>query len=273
MPAVPTTTTGIGPMTEAALGNAGLYRLLAWLSPSFPIGAFSYSHGLEAAAAACVVHDRATLEAWIAAIVTHGSGRIDADILREAHHAAAAGDAAALATANARGLAYRATSELTLEVAAQGEAFLAAIRAAWSPGQSPHPNPPPLAGERTRLQRVSVEHPPPQAGEGRGGGFASHEVCYAAAVGEAAARASIPLRAALIGYLQALAGNLMSAGLRLGLIGQTDGQRILASLEPAIVAAAEAALTRGPEDFGSATFAVDVFSMAHETQYTRLFRS
>jgi urease accessory protein len=91
--------------------------------------------------------------------------------------------------------------------------------------------------------------------------------------GAAAARAGIALEDALLGYLQAFAANLMSAGLRLGLIGQTDGQRILAALEPVIGAAAQAALDRDPADFGAASFAVDLASMAHETQYSRLFRS
>src|SRR3954470_14771740 len=110
--------------------SAALYRLLAWLSPSFPIGAFSYSHGLEAAAASGSIHDRATLQSWIAAIVVHGSGRIDADILRDAYRAALAEDAAALHAANLRGLAYRATAELALESAQQGGAFFAALQAA-----------------------------------------------------------------------------------------------------------------------------------------------
>jgi urease accessory protein len=65
----------------------------------------------------------------------------------------------------------------------------------------------------------------------------------------------------------------MSAGLRLGVIGQSDGQRILAALEPAIAGAVAASLARDMQDFGSATFAVDLASMAHEIQYTRLFRS
>ena len=86
-------------------------------------------------------------------------------------------------------------------------------------------------------------------------------------------RAGIALDDALLGSLHALAANLMSAGLRLGLIGQTDGQRILAALEPAITQAAEEAITRDPADFGAATFAVDLAAMAHETQYSRLFRS
>jgi urease accessory protein len=219
----------------------GLYRLLAWLSPGFPTGAFSYSHGLEAAADAGAVNDRASLEAWVAAIVRDGSGRIDAAILYEAYRAAAAGDLAALAATSERGVAYRASAELALEAAQQGAAFLAACRAAW-----------PCA--------ILAEWQP--------GG-----VCHSAAFGAAAAGAGIALEDALVGYLQAFAANLVGAGLRLGLVGQTDGQRILAALEPVVGAAARAAVERDPADFGSATFALDLLSIAHETQYSRLFRS
>src|SRR5215207_8192623 len=132
-------------MTPEARGTPGLYRLLAWLSPGFPIGAFSYSHGLEAAVADGTVHDRASLQTWVAAAVERGSGRIDADILCAAHRAASAGDSAGLETANRQGLAFRATAELALESAQQGEAFSRTCQAAWP--ESPHPNPPPLAGE------------------------------------------------------------------------------------------------------------------------------
>jgi len=250
-------------MTAEPVGVGGLYRLLAWLSPAFPTGGFSYSHGLEAAAGAGTVSDRATLQGWIAAVVVKGSGRMDADILRDAYRAAVAADGIALAAANRRGLAYRASAELALESAAQGEAFLATCRAAWPNAfleawAAPEPLPLPAGGKR--------EGPAPRAWEGEG-----H--CQAAAFGAAAGSAGVALGDALIGYLQALAANLMSAGLRLGLIGQTDGQRILAALEPVITAAADAALTREPGDFGAASFAVDLASMAHETQYTRLFRS
>ena len=259
-------------MTTEVVGGGGLYRLLAWLSPSFPTGAFSYSHGLEAAAAAGSVTGRDSLRGWVAAIVAHGSGRIDADILRDAYHAAAAGDDDAFAAANQRGLAYRATAELALESGQQGAAFLGTVHAAW-PAAYPHPNPPPLAGEGAG----ALEHPPPQAGEGRVGVLAGAEgrsvACHAAAFGAAAAQAGVALEDALLGWLQAFAGNLISAGLRLGFVGQTDGQRILAALEPVVAETARAALTRDPADFGAATFAVDLASMAHETQYSRLFRS
>ena len=230
------------PRAQSKDRGAVLYRLLAWLSPSFPTGAFSYSHGLEAAAEAGTVRDRASLHNWIAAIVTQGSGRIDIDILSGAYRAAGARDHAALDAANRLGLAFRGTAELALESLQQGAAFFATDIAAWSDPFLDAWNP-------------------------------SEGVCLPAAFGVAAGAAGIALEDALLGYLHAIASNLMSAGLRLGLIGQTDGQRILAALEPLIASAVDAAKRRGPADFGSATFAVDLASMAHETQYSRLFRS
>ena len=258
-------------------GRPGLYRLLAWLSPSFPTGGFSYSHGLEAAVAGGAVSDRASLEAWIAAIVARGGGRIDADILREAYQAAAVGDAAALDTANRRGTAFRASAELALESAQPGAAFLAAYEAAWC---APHPGPLPARGERERsgtavftLAPQSGEREGPIAQRWEGEGQTPGEVCHSAVLGAAAARAGIALDDALTGYLLALAGNLVSAGLRLGIIGQTDGQRILCALEPVVARATDAATARDPADFGGASFAADLAAMAHETQYSRLFRS
>jgi urease accessory protein len=223
-------------------GNPGLYRLLAWLSPGFPIGAYSYSHGLETAATKGAVCGRASLVAWIAAIVADGSGRMDADILCCAYRAAAVGDLVALNLANSRGVAFRATAELALESAQQGAAFLATCRAAW--------------------QDAFIASWEPNGG-----------VCHPAAFGAVAARAEIRLDDALVGHLQAVAANLVSGGLRLGIIGQTDGQRILAALEPIVARAAADALARDAADFGAATFAVDLASMAHESQYSRLFRS
>jgi urease accessory protein len=232
-------------MNDPKGSSSGLYRLLAWLSPGFPVGSFAFSHGLEAAAASGGVRDRDSLQLWLSAVLASGGGRVDADILRDAYRASASGEISALTAANRRGVAFRATAETRLETTAQGEAFLAACRAAW-------PNP------FLNCWAEALNESP---------------VCYAAAVGAATAQAGIALDCALLGYLQALASNLVSAGLRLGIIGQTDGQRILAALEPFISAAVGGALTRDPDAFGSATFAVELASMDHETQYTRLFRS
>jgi len=284
------------PRAESKDRSAALYRLLAWLSPSFPTGAFSYSHGLEAVAEAGAVYDRTTLQGWIAAIIEHGSGRIDADILRDAYRAAEAGDPAALTAANRRGIAFRATSELALESAQQGEAFLGTCVTAWPDpflaqwADQKNPSPPfrgeregPVAqrregevgiGKRSGIPHLTPALSAPGGGEGaRELAASSSGICHSAAFGAAAARAGIALDDALLGYLHAFASNLMSAGLRLGLIGHTDGQRILAGLEPLIASAAAAAKRRDPADFGSATFAVDLASMAHEMQYSRLFRS
>jgi urease accessory protein len=286
-------------MTAEPRAASGLYRLLAWLSPNFPIGAFSYSHGLEAACAGGVVCDRASLQGWIAAVVAHGGGRMDADILCEAYRAAQDGQFVALDAANRRGLAFRATAELALEAAQQGEAFLATCRAAWPEAflESWASHPPPLAGEgrvgadagggetilagSVPAQAPTLTLPRERGREERGrqaGKAAETEstawgVCHSAVFGAAAARAGIALADALVGYLEAFAANLVSAGLRLGIIGQTDGQRILAALEPIVAGAAEAAMTREPADFGAATFAADLASIAHESQHMRLFRS
>src|ERR1700750_2635042 len=97
-----------------------LYRLLAWLSPAFPVGGFSYSHGLEAAVDGGRVGGMASLEPWVAAVLRHGAGRIDADIGRDAHRAALAADPNRLLAVNTRALAYRGTAELALEASAQG---------------------------------------------------------------------------------------------------------------------------------------------------------
>jgi urease accessory protein len=181
----------------------------------------------------------------VKSVVADGSGRIDADIFCNAYRAAAAGDLAALTAGNKRGVAYRATAELAVEATQQGASFSATCRAAW----------------------------PAAFAAGGGCDRGDDTVCHSAAFGAAAARAGIALDDALVGYLHAFAANLIAAGLRLGLVGQTDGQRILAALEAVVAAAAEAAMAREPEDFGSATFAADLASMAHETQYSRLFRS
>jgi urease accessory protein len=236
-----------GTTKAEGLSAAGLYRMLAWFSPAFPIGAFSYSHGLETAAEHGIAHDRETLQRWIAAILTQGAARMDADTFRQAHRAACAHDLEALTAANRRGLAFRATSEMALETSAQGAAFLAACRAAW---------PEPFIDRWGAMLE--------EAGE---------PVCHAAAAGAASARADIPLGWAMTAYLQAAAANLVSAGLRLGIVGQTDGQRIIAALEPVIGTAVANALARDLCAFGGAALAVDLASMAHETQYSRLFRS
>lgn len=232
---------------QMTMGGAGLVQLLAWLSPSFPVGAFSYSHGIEYAVENGRVTDRVSLCDWIAALVTFGSARVDAALFLAAHEAVTARDDALFEWALVHGDAMRATREFGVETAGQGVAFLDAVARAW-----PHP-------ELDRLKSVAdrLERP----------------VVYPVAVGVATAVHGHSKQDALTGYLHAFAANLVSAGVRLIPLGQSDGLQVLAGLEPVLLDAVDAALVRPREDIGAATVLSDWVSASHETQYTRLFRS
>lgn len=224
-----------------------LIRLLAWLSPSFPIGGYTYSHGVERAVEGGLVRDRATLTEWVAFILEHGAGRSDAVLFAAAHRAVATNNETAFMWALERADAMRASRETALESAAQGTAFLSTVAAAW-----------PLPGlDRWAALIKDASRPP----------------AHAVAVALCSALAGIPLDQALVGFLHAVAANLVSAGVRLVPLGQTDGQRALAALEPVAARVAAWAATASPDDLGSCAPMVDWTSMTHETQYTRLFRS
>ena len=226
-------------MTE----TAGL-PLLVWLSPSFPVGAFAYSHGLEWAVEAGDISNAATCEAWISDLLVHGSGYNDAIIMAAAYRAVTIQDRAALGEVAELAVAMQPSSERHLEATAQGNAFLTAARAAWEV--------PSLAFLKS-------------AWDG--------DVAYPVAVGALSAGHDIPLSTTLDAFLLAFSATLVSAAVRLGPIGQTDAQRILAALMPTIRKTAILASTSTLDDLGSAAFRSDLASLRHETQYTRLFRS
>ena len=216
---------------------------MIWLSPAYPVGGYSYSHGLEWIVEAGKTRDAATLGAWIEDVLAHGAGRSDVIFLAEAWRALAVGDMAALEQVAELAAALAPSAERRLETMAQGTAFLAATLAAW-------PKP-----ELAAL-----------AAEGR-------EVAYPIAVGAAAAAHGLPLVETAQAFAQAFAANLVSAGVRLIPLGQSDGLRVLARLEPLIPRVVAAALACTLDDIGGAAIAADIASMRHETQYTRLFRS
>jgi len=111
-----------------------LYRLLAWLSPAYPIGAFSYSHGVETAVEEGFIKDRAGLVAWLETVLTAGTGRVDGALFAAAWRAAEAHDWPAVDAIAERAAAWRGTSEMALESRQQGGSFLSITRHAW-----PHP--------------------------------------------------------------------------------------------------------------------------------------
>jgi urease accessory protein len=218
--------------------------LLVWLSPSFPVGAFAYSHGLEWAQEAGDVTDAATLQAWLDDLLAFGAARNDAVLFAEAWRAAFTGDGARLAEAAELGLALASSAERRLETVTQGDAFLIAVAKSW-----------PCAA--VEALRAAWDGP----------------VAYPVAVGVAAAGHGIPLGTALAGFALGFVANLVSAAVRLGVVGQTDGQRVIAALVPMVQDLARFAQTSTLDDIGGCAFRSDLAALRHETQYSRLFRS
>jgi len=227
-----------------ALSSGDLYRLMAWLSPAYPVGAFSYSSGIEWAVEAGDIRDAQTLRQWLAAMLGGGAGFCDAVFFVHAHRAVATDDDTALRAVAELAAAFVPSKERLLETTAQGGAFMEATRAAW-----------PCAA----LDRLNAAWQGPLA--------------LPVAVGVACAGHGIAAAPALHAFLHALTANWISAGVRLIPLGQTDGQRLLAALESDIAATAGRALTTPLDEAGSSTFRADIAGMRHETQYTRLFRS
>lgn len=220
------------------IAPAALVRLQSLMSPAFPVGSFSYSHGLESAVAAARIGDAESLREWLAALVSFGSGWNDAVLLAEAWRLARADrDVAELAELAA---ALAGSLERHTETTLQGAAFIAAAKSGW-----PEPS---LDG---------LPDPCP----------------YPVAVGTVAAAHGLPLGAALAAFLQAFAGNLAQAAIRLGVVGQNGAVAVIAGLEPTVVETAARAALSDLDDLGSATVLSDIMAMRHEAQYSRLFRS
>jgi len=223
---------------------AALYRLMTWLSPSFPVGAFSYSSGIEWAVEAGDIGDAASLRDWLASMLADGAGFCDGVFLARAHRAATSCDDAALAGIAELAAAFAPSRERQLETSAQGRAFIEIARAAWN---------------CDGLDRMIS--------------WCGGAIVYPVAVGLVSAAHAIPLAPTMHAFLHALTSNWISAGARLIPLGQTDSQRVLALLEQVVVSTGKRALEASLDDLGSATFRADLASMRHETQYTRLFRS
>jgi urease accessory protein len=232
-------------MSTGTITDEGLYRLMAWLSPAYPVGAYAYSHGLEYAVESGAVADEKSLIAWVEGIVAFGSPRLDGTLFVYAWQAVNDRDDESFRWTAERAAAMRGSAELALESRQQGEAFLKTVRA------SAHA--PELDRFVTLLHGVAPSYP--------------ISVAIAAALHE------VPVRPALVAYVHAFAANLVSAGVRLVPLGQMAGQRAIEALRPAVLATVETCLRTRPTDLGQAASVVDWTSMKHETQYTRLFRS
>lgn len=223
------------------------FQRLAWFSPAFPVGGFAYSHGIEAAVEAGLITGGESLAGWISDILSLGTGRNDAIVIGEAWRIArdeALEDGVArMRELSDLALALGQAAERRLESAQQGASFLGLIRRAW-----PH-------------ERLAALWPH------------DGDIAFPVAVGLAGGLHGQPVRALAAAYLQAFAGNLLAAGIRLSMIGQSEAQLRLAELQPEILASAALAESATLEDLGGAAFVADLMAMQHETLTARLFRS
>ena len=230
-----------------SLAPGALLRLQSWLSPAFPTGSYSYSHGLEQAVEIGYVHDLGSLLEWLEADVRYGSVRNEGIFFSEAWNSARSCERARLLEVAEVAAAYRGTAEFALESSQQAAAALTVLRRVW---------PDPLLDWLS--DTLSEREIPP---------------ALAVVIAARSARQGIPLRFALPAFLQSYVGNLVTAAVRLIPLGQTAGQLAIAELEPEVLAASAQAEEGTLADLGSAAFVLDLVSVAHETQYTRLFRS
>ena len=232
---------------QHGISQLALLRQQSWLSPAFPAGSYSYSHGIEWAIEAGHIHDRKSLVDWLKADLCYGSGRNEAIFFTEAWRYATEDDCEKLIKVAELAAAFRGTSEFALETSQQAASCLATLRRVW-----PDPILETLSESLSELRIAPV---------------------LSIVLGVRAARQDIPATLAPPAFLQSYLANLITAGVRLVPLGQTDGQLAIAELEPAVLAVSAQSQQATIHDLGSVGFMVDLASALHETQYTRLFRS
>jgi len=229
----------LGP--KEALATPALLKLMTFVSPAFPVGAFSYSHGLEFLIDRGDIRAADALAVWIAELLTRGSLWNDTVLFAAAHRAARLDANAELPEVAELAEALSGSRERHLETIAQGRAFLEGVAPAW-----------PCAILDC---------------------FAKEGAAYPVAVGAVAAAHDIALEVALPAYLNAVVANLISVGVRLVPLGQSAGLKVLASLHENIAAIARRAGVSSLDELGSATVLAEIAAMRHETQYSRVFRT
>ena len=220
-----------------ATSTERLAHLLQLVSPALPVGAYSYSGGLEAAVEAGIVRDAASAERWIGDVLAHSVACMEAPVLLRLYAAWQKGDAAAVARWNERFLASRETAELRAETVQMGYSLAR------------------LAGE-LGLGEIALE-----------------EIAYPTAFSFAAERWEIDPQAALEGYLWAWLENQAMAAVKSVPLGQTDAQRILLSLGERLAEISARAKLLSDDELGNFAPGLALQSSRHETQYSRLFRS
>lgn len=241
--------TAPGIVTSMPMAETALFDLMSWMSPAWPIGAFAHSSGLEWAVEEGLLTDRESVAEWIVTLLENGPIRNDLVIFVHAWRAVRADDRERLGEIAELAVATQTGFERRQESVAQGAAFRRIA----------------LATAGVSRLRYFMD------------GLEDDDLAYPVAAAALFACCDIHLRLALTAWLHGAVANLVSAAQRLVPLGQTDGQLALRTLRPSVLAAVEAAhaLPVGDpfEAIGGSALMAELGCMAHETQYTRLFRT
>ncbi len=220
-----------------------LLRLLQLASPALPVGAYSYSEGMESLVEAGTIDSHMALEAWLIRELRYGAVRIEMAVMVRAYNACQADDLAGLSRWNHWLTAARETEELRSQSLQMGRSLMRLLQ------------------DLHLLDRQTLT-------------VLQQDGChFAIAFAVAAVHWELTLSTTMLGYLHSWASNLMNAGVKLIPLGQTAGQQLLLNLQPAIEQAVEEVLRLQDDALSSCSWGLALASMAHETQYSRLFRS
>ncbi|WP_321800267.1 urease accessory protein UreF [Caballeronia sp. J97] len=223
---------------------AELTALLHLASPALPIGAFSYSQGLEAAIEHGLIHDGDSARDWIASGLTNVLARGELPMLAHQIEHWRSHDEAALSAANDEYLASRESAELRRETEQMGWS-LAQLCASLEWGD---------AARRATLAAIKP-------------------VAQPTAFAFAAFAHDAQPQAALAAYAFSWVENQAAAALKAVPLGQLAGQRIIVALREPIDAAVRRALDTSPDQINTFAPQLGILSARHESQYSRLFRS
>jgi urease accessory protein len=231
-------------MTEAHAADLALARVLRLASPMLPVGAFSYSQGIETAAEQGLVHDEASAQSWIAHVLAFSMGTFEVPLWVRLYRAWETGDADAARAWNELFLAARESSELRAETVQMGYSLRRLLEAS-------------AEFDERQLAALSAVRDP----------------AFPAAFSFACAAWHIPPRQAVLGYAWAWLESQVGAAMKIVPLGQMSGQRLLSALSALLPALVDAALAMRDEELSNFAPGLAIASCRHETQYSRLFRS
>jgi len=225
----------------AMIEHLALLRLMHLISPTLPIGSFTYSQGIEWSVETGWIKDVGSLQTWLASQLNSSMAQLELPLLKRLYIAWQAEDLQAVEHWIAISNASRETSELQLEEKNRGRALTDLLIALELPQ---------AARYKPLLSQSQV-----------------------AAFALASLHWQVPLEQAAYGYAWSWLENLVLAAVKIIPLGQTQGQKLLHQMTPLLLSVIEQGLSLPDNEIGAALPALAIASSRHETQYTRLFRS